>query len=162
MTTRSPTRRTTPLAGARSRIYWSPRRRAASGAIRAPGRGSTKTSSGRFSDSAKKSGRSRAFSWDIPSRRRWPSACRRKSTPPGTRSPEEKREFGLERDLFHRLGDPAAKEFEEIERFAHRLHRQRLALAVCEPFQVVEKHAAVFLVGPAVDFIIRHVLPADT
>ena len=58
------------------------------GSYPSTGDGSTKTSSARFSDSPKKSGRWRASSWDTPSRRRWPSACRWSAIPPGTPSPE--------------------------------------------------------------------------
>jgi len=86
---KSLTRRTTRPAGARLRTCWSPRPRAVWAAIPARATGSTKTSLAQFSDSQRKSGRWRAFSWGTPSNRRWPSACPWSVILPGTRKRRE-------------------------------------------------------------------------
>ena len=88
MRTKSLTRRTSRRAGARFRTCWSQRPREAWAAIPARALGSTKTSLAQFSDSQRKSGRWRAFSWGTPSRRLWPSACPCSAIPPGTPRPE--------------------------------------------------------------------------
>src|SRR5262245_43010723 len=93
-------------AGARFRTCWSRRPREAWAAIPARAPGSTKTSLAQFSDSQRRSGRWRPFSWGTPSRRLWPSACPWSAIPPGTPRPESsegsKSTFSLSGDRLSR------------------------------------------------------------
>ena len=89
MRTKSLTKRTSRPAGARFRTCWSPRPREACGSYPSTGAWIDQNFVGPVcSDSQRKSGRWRAFSWGTPSRRLWPSACPWSAIPPGTPRPE--------------------------------------------------------------------------